>query len=182
MKKMRILRTTRLTLRPFKLSDAKSVQQKAGRKEIAKTTLNIPHPYPDGAAEQWISTHQLKFRSGDEIVYAIILKESGELIGAVGLTVKKRFKRAELGYWIDNDYWGMGYATEASKALLNYGFNTYGLHKIIAEHITRNPASGKVMKKLGMTKEGFFKKHVFKGNKYEDFVMYGVLKTEWNKT
>jgi len=181
MKKRRILITDRLLLRPFKLSDAKSVQQKAGTKEIANTTLNIPHPYPDGAAEKWISTHQPKFESGELINYAITLKETRELIGAVGLVVTKRFNHAELGYWIDKNRWGNGYATEAAKALLDYGFNTHGLHKIFAEHITRNPASGKVMKKLGMKKEGVLKEHVQKSNRYEDIVMYGILKVEWNK-
>jgi [ribosomal protein S5]-alanine N-acetyltransferase len=181
MKKRRVLKTKRLILRPFKLSDAKSVQQKAGKKEIAKTTLNIPHPYPDGVAEEWISTHQSKFESGELVNYAITLKETGELIGAVGLVVTKKFNHAELGYWIDKSYWGEGYATEAAKALLDYGFNTHKLYKIFAELMTKNPASGKVVKKLGMKKEGLFKGHVLKANRYEDIVMYGILKTEWSK-
>lgn len=180
MKKREILETQRLVLRPFKLSDAKTVQQKAGKKEIADTTLNIPHPYPNGAAEKWILTHEPKFKSGELINYAITIKETGELIGAVSLMITKRFNRAELGYWIDKNHWGKGYATEASRALLDYGFNIHGLHKIFAEHITRNPASGKVMKKLGMKKVGLLKEHVLKSNKYEDIVMYEILKNDWN--
>jgi ribosomal-protein-alanine N-acetyltransferase len=115
------------------------------------------------------------------IIYAITLKETGELIGAVGLVVTKRFNHAELGYWIDKDQWRKGYATEAARALLEYGFNKHGFHKIFAEHITKNPASGKVMKKLRMKKEGLLKDHVLKSNKYEDIIMYGILKEDWNK-
>lgn len=182
MKKRKILKTERLILRPFKSSDARSVQLKAGKKEIAKTTLNIPHPYPNGAAEEWIASHRLKFESGESIPYAITLKGTGELVGAAELTVTKRFNHAELGYWIDTDHWGEGYATEAARALLDYGFTAQRLHKIFAVHMTNNPASGGVMKKLGMKKEGVLKKHILKSHRYEDIVMYGMLKTEWNKT
>jgi ribosomal-protein-alanine N-acetyltransferase len=181
MKKREILRTERLILRPFELSDAKIVQQKAGDKAVAETTANIPHPYPDGAAEEWISTHQPKFESGELINYAITLEKTGELIGAVGLVINKRFNRAELGFWIEKDLWGKGYATEAARALMDYGFNKFGLHKIFAEHMTRNPVSGKVMKKLGMQKEGLLKEHVLRSDKYEDVVVYGILNDDWNK-
>jgi ribosomal-protein-alanine N-acetyltransferase len=181
MKKQAILRTERLILRPFELSDAKVVQQKAGDKAVADTTANIPYPYPDFAAEEWISTHQSKFESGELINYAITLEKTGELIGAVGLVVDKRFSHAELGFWIDKDLWGKGYATEAARALVDYGFNKVGLHRIFAEHMTRNLASGKVMKKLGMHEEGLLKEHVLRSGKYEDVIVYGILHDDWNK-
>jgi [ribosomal protein S5]-alanine N-acetyltransferase len=181
MKKREILKTDRLILRPFKLSDARIVQQKAGDKAIVDTTLNIPYPYPDGLAEEWVSSHQPKFEAGESITYAITLKDNDEIIGAIGLMVQKKFNHAELGYWIDKNLWGNGYCTEAAKAMVEYGFNKFGLHKIFAEHIARNPGSGKVMEKLGMKKEGFFKEHVIKWDKYEDVVSYGILKDEWNK-
>jgi [ribosomal protein S5]-alanine N-acetyltransferase len=181
MKKREILKTDRLILRAFKLSDAKIVQQKVGDKAIADTTLNIPYPYPDGLAEEWISSHQSKFESGEVITYAITLKDNDEIIGVIGLKVEKKFNHAELGYWIDKNLWGNGYCTEAARAVVEYGFNKFGFHKIYAEHIARNPRSGKVMKKLGMKKEGLFKEHVIKWDKYEDVVIYGILKDEWNK-
>jgi ribosomal-protein-alanine N-acetyltransferase len=181
MKKQEILKTERLILRAFELSDAKIVQRKAGDKAIADTTVNIPHPYPDGAAEKWISTHQPKFESGELINYAITLRETGELIGAVGLVINKRFNHAELGFWIEKDLWGKGYAAEAARALMDYAFNKFGLHRIFAQHMTRNPASGKVMKKLGMHEEGLLKGHILRSGKYEDVVVYGMLNDDWNK-
>ncbi len=143
--------------------------------------MNIPHPYPDGAAEEWISVHQPKFEAGELINYAVTLKSTCELIGAVGLVINKRFHRAELGYWIDKILWGKGFALVAAAALVEYGFNHHGLHKIFAEHMTMNPASGAVMKKLGMQQEGYLIEHVLKSGKYMDIVFYGILKSEWNQ-
>ena len=91
------LETKRILLRPFELSDGPRVKKLAGDKAIADTTLNIPHPYKDGMAEEWILTHQSKFENEEEVTCAIILKPIQELIGAIGLTIDKRFNRAELG-------------------------------------------------------------------------------------
>lgn len=179
MKKRLQFKTKRLFLRPFELSDAPRVKELAGDRAIADTTLNIPHPYEDGMAEEWISTHQPKFEAGELVNHAIILKSTQELIGAIGLTINKRFSRAELGYWIGKEYWNKGYCTEAAKVMLEYGFNKLYLHKIVATHITRNSASGNVMKKLLMRREGFFKEHVIKWKKFEDVVSYGILKKGW---
>ena len=64
------LETERLILRPFRLDDAKRVQLLAGRREIASTTLNVPHPYEDGMAEQWISTHESVFQAGRGVPFS----------------------------------------------------------------------------------------------------------------
>ncbi len=161
------------------MSDAPRVQLLAGDKAIADTTLNIPHPYKDGIAEQWIGTHEEKFKKGELANFAVILKETNQLIGAIGLVINKRFNRAELGYWIARNYWNKGYATEAAKRILEYGFTERGLHKIHASHLKRNPSSGRIMEKIGMTKEGEFKEHVIKYGKYKDLIIYGITQEEW---
>ena len=84
------LETKRILLRPFELSDGPRVKKLAGNKAIADTTLNIPHPYKDGMAEEWILTHQSKFENEELVNSAIILKPIQELIGAIGLTIDKR--------------------------------------------------------------------------------------------
>ena len=128
---------------------------------------------------EWILTRQSKFQAGESVNCAIILKSIQELIGAIGLIIDKRFNRAELGYWIAKEYWNQGYCTEASKAILKYGFHELDLQRITASYIIRNPASGKVMEKIGMTKEGVLREHVIKWGKYEDVVSYGILRKEW---
>jgi RimJ/RimL family protein N-acetyltransferase len=174
------LRTERLLLRPFTPQDASIVQQLAGDKAIADTTLHIPHPYPDGLAERWISTHDLRFRDGREAVYAITLADNWQLIGAVGLTIIPDHRRAELGYWLGRPYWGQGCTTEAARELLRYGFTELGLNRIFAFHFSRNPASGRVMQKIGMQYEGTLRQHIAKWSQFEDLKMYGILKDEFN--
>jgi RimJ/RimL family protein N-acetyltransferase len=161
------------------MGDAPEVQRLAGDQEIADTTINIPHAYPDGAAEKWISTHQETFDQTGSATWAITLKDSGRLIGAVSLIVDKDFDRAVIGYWIAKDFWGRGYCTEAARAVLDYGFNQTGLNRIFAWYLTRNPASGKVMQKLGMKPEGCLRQHIKKWGRYEDLQHYGILKNEY---
>lgn len=154
--------TERLILRPFTLDDAPEVQKLAGAREIADTTLNIPHPYPDGAAEKWISTHQENYEKTGSVAWAVTLKDLGQLVGAIGLTTNREFDRAELGYWISRSFWGRGYCTEAAKTVLGYGFKQAKLNRIFAFYLSRNPASGKVMQKIGMKKEGEMRQHIKK--------------------
>jgi RimJ/RimL family protein N-acetyltransferase len=172
--------TERLVLRPFALSDAKDVQRLAGDMDVADTTLNIPHPYEDGMAEEWISSQPSKFEAGEQCTLAIVRRGSRELIGAIGLGLVPRFDRAELGYWIGRPYWGNGYCTEAARAVLRYGFSQLGLNRIHASHFTRNPASGRVMRKIGMVHEGRARQHVRRWDKFEDLEFYGILREEWS--
>lgn len=173
--------TDRLILRGFRDDDAPVIRDLAGAREVAEMTLNIPHPYLDGMAEIWMSSHEEEYESGMGIVFAIIQKSTDYLIGAVGLTVSKRFARAELGYWIGKSYWGQGYATEAARALVKYGFEEMKLNKISATHMTRNPASGKVMMKIGMEQEGILKQHALKWDQFVDLAAYGLLAETWRK-
>ena len=175
------LTTPRLVLRPFTLTDAPEVQKLAGRFEIADTTMNMPHPYPDGAAESWIGTHQKTWELGSGLTLAITLKDSGQLAGAIGLTVFKDHSRAEMGYWVAVPHWKKGYCTEAARALLDYGFAELKLNKIYAFYLVRNPASGKVMQKIGMKYEGCQRQQIKKWDKFEDIAIYGILSGEYKK-
>ncbi|WP_196158668.1 GNAT family N-acetyltransferase [Reinekea sp. G2M2-21] len=147
------LKTNRLTLRPYQLSDAKSVQRLAGEKIIADMTANIPHPYRKGMAEEWISNHQGWFESGKAIALAIELNSTGEHLGTISLT-QIEDASGNLGYWVGVPFWGKGYCTEAATALIQYGFDQFGLTLIYARHLPENPASGRVMIKNGFVYQG----------------------------
>lgn len=179
MKERPSLQTERLILRPFSLADTADVQRLAGDREVASTTLNIPHPYEDGLAEQWIGTHQEQFEQGREVVFAVVLHSERVLIGAIGLVINQHQERAELGYWVGKPYWNRGYGTEAARAVLQYGFEVLQLRRIHASHLKRNPASGRVMQKIGMTYEGCSRQHVKKWGIFEDLERYGILKSEY---
>jgi [ribosomal protein S5]-alanine N-acetyltransferase len=174
------LSTERLTLRPFVLEDAWDVERLAGMREIADTTLNIPHPYPVGAASRWIESHEPAWAAGTGATFAIIETITTKLSGVVSLMqIHRDHRRAELGYWIAVDHWNKGFATESSAAILDFGFNTLGLHRIESRHFVRNPASGKVMQKLGMQQEGIERDAARKWDRYESLVRYSILESEW---
>lgn len=173
------LNTDRLLLRPFRLEDASRVQQLAGDRAIAATTLNIPHPYEDGMAEDWIRNHPESFANQESVVFAITIKSEpgpSALVGAIGLTLAMPHARGELGYWIGKPYWRRGYCTEAAGAVLDFGFETLGLQRIFARYMTTNPPSGRVMEKIGMQYEGCFRQHINKWGQYVDINFYGILR------
>lgn len=174
-----VLETERLVLRSFTVADAPEVKRLAGDKHIASTTLNIPHPYPEGAAEMWIASQMQRIDTGQTDTFAITLREDGTLLGAIGLDVQKQHRLAELGYWIGHPYWNCGYCTEAARAVIGYGFHALELNRIVARHFTRNPASGRVMQKIGMKQEGHFRQAALKWDRYEDTEFYALLRSEY---
>ncbi|MEO1998675.1 MAG: GNAT family N-acetyltransferase [Planctomycetaceae bacterium] len=179
MKKRPCLESARLLLRPFDIDDAADVRELAGHRDVASTTLLVPHPYEDGMAEQWISTHQERFDRRELSVFAIIRRSEQSLIGAIDLTIESDHQRAALGYWIGRPHWGHGYCTEAAQLVLRYGFGDLGLNRIAAQHLSRNPASGRVLEKAGMQHEGRLRRHVKKWGVFEDVECYAVLKSEF---
>lgn len=174
-----VLETTRLRLRPYELADAADLQRLAGDAAVAATTLLIPHPYPDGAAETWISTHPAQWAARENLVLAITLAATGELLGSIGLIFDAAHEKAELGYWIGVPHWNRGYASEAARAIIDYGFRTLGLDRIQAHHMAHNPASGRVMEKAGMQREGLRPQGILKNGEFHDAVFYGILRSDW---
>ncbi len=173
-----ILTTNRLLLRPFSANDAPDVHRLVGEREIASTTLNIPHPYEQGMAETWIAKHEPAWEHGELATFAITEPSEG-LVGAIGLVVELAHQRAEVGYWIGLPFWGRGYATEALSALIAFGFTQLSLNRIHAAHFVRNAASGRVMVKAGMRYEGCLRQHVLKWGQFEDLAKYAILRFEF---
>jgi RimJ/RimL family protein N-acetyltransferase len=173
------LSTARLTLRGFTLADARDVQRLAGERAIAETTLLIPHPYPDGAAESWISTHAEAWEQRRAVAFAITDRANGALLGAIGLGIEPAHAAAELGYWIAVPAWGRGYATEAARAVVDFGFRELHLNRVHARYFTRNPASGRVLAKVGFRPEGLSPQAVRRFERFEDIAFCGVLQRDW---
>jgi len=173
--------TERLLLRPFHVSDAPRVERLAGAREVADTTLTIPHPYPAGSAASWIATHSAAWESRDNLTLAICAQTSpGELLGAVSLRLSLAHAHGEIGYWIGLSDWGKGFATEAARALAGYAFAELGLHRVQGRHFTRNVASGRVLQKLGMSMEGVHRDAYRRWDRFEDVAVYAILAPQWN--
>ena len=170
------LKTKRLLLRPPTMDDAPSIQQLVSAHEIALNTLLIPHPYPEGGAAEWLSRQG---KNPNDHTFAITLRKRRDLIGAIGLEVKPEHDRGEIGYWIGVPYWGLGYMTEAARAVVGWAFEELALNRIFAQHFTRNPASGRVLQKIGMRHEGTLRQHNKKWDEYLDVEVYGIVRSEW---
>lgn len=172
------LTTGRLVMRPLTLADSPEVQRLAGEREVASTTRLIPHPYPEGLAESWIGSLADKYRAGELVTFAICATD-GQLMGSIRLSLNLIDQHAEMGYWIGTAFWNNGYCTEAAAGVLQYGFEGLGLSRIYANYMARNPASGRVLAKLGMSQEGVLRRHRFKWDQFEDLVVCGILREEY---
>lgn len=175
------LTTERLILRPYTPADAPELQRRIGEFEIALTT-RIPYPYEDGMAEEFIGKQSEEYARGEAANFAVTHRRDGSLIGGIGLgKINRAAEHAELGYWIATACWGQGYATEAAREVVRYGFEQLVLNRIYAFHMARNPASGRVMQKTGMVYEGCQRQHANRWGFFEDVVLYGILKSEYRE-
>jgi [ribosomal protein S5]-alanine N-acetyltransferase len=169
------LETARLKLRPYRDDDVTELLPLIGTREVAATTLRIAHPYTEEDARGFFALAQ----QPDKIWLAITLQSDRRMIGGIGLRVEEQHQHAELGYWLGVDYWGKGYATEASREMVRYGFEVLRLYRIFASHFKHNDVSGRILKKLGMRYEGCQRGHLRKWDKFVDSELYGMLREDW---
>src|SRR3990172_6912693 len=142
------IRTERLVLRPLALSDAARIALLAGDFDVASMTGTIPHPYNEQMAGEWIGS-ALEGEEGT----VFVIERDGTLIGCVGYREDQK-GGAELGYWLGKPYWGQGYATEASAAMVAYAFDAGALDYLTIGHFADNPASARIITKLGFKPQG----------------------------
>jgi RimJ/RimL family protein N-acetyltransferase len=169
--------TRRLVLRQMTLEDVPAIQRLAGAPEVAAGTF-MPHPYEDGMAEQWIMSQQTEYKAGNLINFAIVLKTEPVLIGSIGLTLTPTHHHGQLGYWVGVPYWNQGYCTEAARAVVQSGFHAMELHRIWAPYFKRNPASGRVLQNIGMQYEGCQREHYRHSDRFEDAMLYGIVRSD----
>ena len=156
------LRTNRLVLREFAMADAPELHRLAQSREGARMMLHHPHPYEEGMAEEWIKGLRPMFESGKGTTFAVVLQERGNLIGTIALYTRAPDGTAVLGeegtgllgFWLGVSYWSRGYATEAIAEVVRYGLEERSLRRIRANHFGSNEASGRVLRKVGMSHVG----------------------------
>ena len=140
------LETARLVLRPLSLADAPAIERFASDWEVARHTSHIPHPYPPGAAAEWLVTRR---DDPDKPPLWGIERREGELIGCIELRPESEPAGATVGFWIGRPYWGRGYAGEALAAVVDHAFDDLGLPRVEASARPDNRASIRVQEKLG---------------------------------
>lgn len=140
------MRSQRLSYRPLDARDAGRIAVLAGDWDVARMTSRIPHPYSLIDADLWIASI-----GNDEFVRGV--ERDGALIGAIGY-ISGEASQAEIGYWIGKPWRGHGYATEAARTLMAYCFGEGGLSQLTCGHFIDNPASARVIAKLGFRRIG----------------------------
>ena len=170
-----------ITIRKLKLSDANDIYKNVNHKDIVRWTKSIPYPYLKDGAGKFIRQTYSEMRTKKSFIFGITLPDTDKVIGIVSLIrINWENKDAELGYWIGKRYWNKGYTTEAAKLIIGYGFRNLKLHRIHAVYIAPNKASGKVMEKAGLRKEGISREAYYK-NSWHDLVSYAILAKEYKK-
>jgi RimJ/RimL family protein N-acetyltransferase len=140
------LDTPRLHLRPPVEQDAAAIVAIAGDWEVARRLARVPHPYTDADVRFFLDQVV-----PNEPTWAILCRETSQLIGMISLAPDTDGRSAELGYYIARDHWGRGFATEAARAIIEVGIESFGFPKLNSGYHTDNPASGRVLAKLGFT-------------------------------
>jgi RimJ/RimL family protein N-acetyltransferase len=159
------IKTERLLLRPFSQADAPRLRELAGEVAVARNCASIPHPYPEGAAEQWIGLHDER-RASDR-GYPFAIEAQGQLIGCIGIDDPGNGE-FDLGYWLGRAFWNQGYATEAAHAVLRFAFGWRGLPYVRAGFITQNTGSRRVLDKMGFLATGRYRAfHQVRGGEVE---------------
>ena len=175
-----ILETARLQLRLIELTDMLDIQRTACIREVADTMISLPHPYPVGEAERYISRKQDEREAGTSVTFIIEKKAGKEFCGLIEVRdIEHEHSQGELSFWLAINAWGQGYMSEVVQVIIRYSFEVLSLNRLYAYHMLRNPATGRVLEKNGFGQEGLLRQRVQKWGKFEDVVLMAILKQNW---
>ena len=171
------IETERLRLRPFAFDDEAAVFALASDPAIARFVRFEAHRTP-ADTRVFLELAAEHYRRGDLFAMAIILREDERLIGSCGFVSQApERKAAEIGYWLGKPHWGKGYAVEAARALVRYGFEQMGLERVEAKCSLENYASQRVIEKLGMKYERTDRSERIKGE-YPELRVYAIARQD----
>ncbi len=176
------LTTDRLILREFREDDFAAVHEYGCDPEVVRYMPWGPNSEEDTRSfiERAIVCRLDDPRHTYEL--AVALKDGGRLVGGCGIhAINFSNRSAYMGYCFHRDAWGRGYATEASRALLAFGFGQLGLHRMAATCDTGNAASAKVLEKIGMRREAHLREDTLLRGQWRDSYLYAILEDEWKE-
>lgn len=173
-----LLDTPRLVLRPFVMEDAEAVFAFGRDPEVVRYTSWHPHQSV-ADAEAAVQRYLARYEADDAPNWAAVRRDTGALIGAVGFgSWHREHRRAEIGYMLARSAWGQGFMPEILRALLRYGFEEMGLHRVEAMVNVPNEASMRVLEKVGMRREGVLRGYVWKDGEPHDLQVFALLRDE----
>ena len=175
------IKTERLTLRRFTPDDAQAMFDNwASDERVTRYLTWPPHKSPEltrQLLEGWCAAYE------NPDTYKWAMEYEGELIGNISVVrISENSEWADLGYCMGHAYWHRGLMTEAAKAVIDFLFEAVGVHRVAISHAVKNPASGRVAQKCGLTFEGtsreFFKTST---GEFLDISYYGIIRSEWER-
>lgn len=166
--------TKRLVLRRFQLSDAPALTEVLRNIEVTKWLSEVPWPYPDDAGERYIREHCSIEAEATVVNRAIEL--DGQYIGSIGLTLKPPHRRAYLGYFIGQPWWGRGLMSEAAEVMIRLAFEELDCVRLDSSCFAANLASANVLRKLGFSEEGLRERMYFRIDRWHDERLFGLLR------
>lgn len=171
-----VLFTEHLTLDRFTLEDVPAVRDGLYSEAVCRNLFITPNKTTEEVEEniRWL----LEGYGTKEDFHQWAVREKGECVGRMMLTVNRRFQTGTVAYYLAEKAWGKGYMTEILRRVIDFCFDELGLNRVEADHFARNPASGRVMEKAGMTKEGLARQKYCKDGEFLDAVLYAVLKED----
>lgn len=177
--KLPTLMTERLILRKLLPSDYKDMYEYASRPESTEYLLWSPHISQD-QTYRYLEAIQTSYKRGDFFDWAVVFRKSGKMIGTCGYTsFDDSHSRAEIGYVLNPDYWGLGIAAEAVMAAEEFAFRELGINRVEARYIEGNDRSRRVMEKCGMRFEGMFRQYMLVKGEYKNIGICAVTKDEF---
>ncbi|SFS41096.1 GNAT family N-acetyltransferase [Paenibacillus sp. 453mf] len=173
------METSRLMIRDFIIDDWIDVHKYASNPKVTEYTLWGPNN--EDETKSYVSQQIVLQQSNDrtDFEFAVILKETKQLIGGCGIYIRE--KNAEIGYCFNSEYWGSGYASEASNALLKLAFENFNIHRVYATCRPENVGSEKVLRKIGMNMEGHLREHIWDKGKFHDSYLFSILENEYRE-
>lgn len=172
------IRTERLVLRRFTFDDKQDILAFMSHSSVARIVREIEAT--ESGVRKYIELQNAHEPFEQEIWFglAISRKADDRVMGLITLVCKDH-QQGQTGWALGIDYRGHGYATEAARGLLAYGFETLGLHRISADTTSANPASWRLMERLGMRREAHLREAEFRDGEWVDYYIYAILADEW---
>lgn len=175
-----ILEAERITLRPLTRADAEPLFAVYSDPEVMRYWNTPPHPSVQRTREMLGALEQ-EFADRSALQWGVERTSDGELLGCVTLMPAARQPRAEIGYILGREHWGNGYAGEAQRTAIEFGFSELGLHRIEADVDPGNAASLRSLERLGFVREGVLRERWIVSGEPSDSVILGLLAAEYGK-
>ena len=175
---MPTLETPRLTLRRITMRDAQDIFDYSRDEEVARHVLWSAQK-DVSEARDYCRFMARRYRADEPSSWGIIEKASGRLVGTIGyMAYSEENGTVEVGYSLARPLWNKGYVTEALSRVIRYTFDAMDVNRIEAQHEITNPASGRVMEKCGMRREGVLRQRLYNKGKYVDVALYAILRSD----